>query len=56
MFGKILAAPVRLLNTPARAVEKLMDSEDEKDGRVLSRPLESFAEAVEEAVDGEDEK
>lgn len=57
MFGKLLALPVRLLNVPARAAEKLAgymtDTGDEKDDRVLSAPLESVAEAVEETVDGE---
>jgi hypothetical protein len=55
MIGKLMAAPVRLLNTPARTVEKMVGDDDQRD-RVLSQPLESLAESVEEAVDGEDEK
>jgi hypothetical protein len=53
MFGKLLAAPIRLLNVPARAFEKLTDPDDPKNERILSDPLESVAEAVEEAIDGE---
>lgn len=53
MFGKLLAAPVRLANVPARAAEKLVNPEDREEDRVVSRPLESVAEAVEEAVDGD---
>lgn len=54
VFGKLLAAPIRLVNTPARAVEKLLeDKNSPDDGRVLSAPLEALAEAVEEVVDGE---
>lgn len=57
MLGKLLAAPVRLLNVPARAVEKLLDDDDDHpDDRVLSAPMESVAKAIEEAVDGEDGK
>lgn len=52
MIGKLLATPVRLLNTPMRAVEKMVGDDDKRD-RVLSQPLESLAESVEEAVDGE---
>lgn len=53
MFGKLLAAPIRLLNVPARAAEKLLDPDDSKEDRILSQPLECVAESVEEAVDGE---
>lgn len=50
-FGKLLATPIRLLNVPLRAAEKLLNDDDD---RVVSAPLEAIAEAVEEAVDGED--
>lgn len=57
MIGKLLAAPVRLLNAPMRAAEKLAGevtgSGDARDDRILSAPLEAVAEAVEEACDGE---
>ncbi len=49
MFGRLLALPFRLANVPMRAVEKLLDVED--DEAVASKPLESIAEAIEEAVD-----
>ena len=53
MFGKLFALPVRLLNVPARAFEKLIEPDMPKDERMLSMPLESVAEAIEEAIDGE---
>lgn len=55
LFGKILAAPVRLLNVPARAMEKLVDPDSElgDDENIISKPLEALAKAIEE-VDGED--
>lgn len=52
MIGRLLAAPIRILNSPLRAVEKILDV-DNQDERVLSVPLEKMAEAVEEAVAGE---
>ncbi len=51
MIGRLLALPVRILNVPARAMEKLLDEEDRKEDRVLSAPLESLAKAIEETVD-----
>jgi hypothetical protein len=53
MFGKLLALPVRLVNVPARAIEKLVDPDAPKEDRFISAPLESLAEAIEEAADGE---
>ena len=55
MFGKLLAAPLRLLNVPFRATEKLLGDDEPKDERILSAPLEAVAESVEEAIDGEDD-
>ena len=52
LFGKILAAPIRILNVPARAVEKLIDDSDRNDeDNLLSKPLEKIAQAVEEIDD-----
>jgi len=55
MIGKLLALPIRLLNVPNRAVEKLVDSmngsETPKEDRILSKPLEALAEAVEEITE-----
>ena len=57
MFGKLLAAPIRLLNAPLRATEKLAaymtDTPDRKEDRILSVPLDAVAESIEEAADGE---
>ncbi len=55
MIGKLLAAPVRLLNVPLRAAEKIVDPDDRKDDRILSVPLEAVAEAIEEAVEPDDD-
>lgn len=52
MFGKLIAAPVRLLNVPFRALEEVLDVE--KKDRVMSQPLEGLAKLIEQAVDGEE--
>lgn len=51
MFGKLLALPVRIINVPATALEKILDADE----RSISKPLESVAEAIEEAADGDTE-
>ena len=50
LLGTLLAAPVRILNIPNRALEKLVDPDSERgdEDNVLSKPLESIAEAIEE--------
>jgi hypothetical protein len=50
LFGSLLAMPVRILNIPARAMERLVDSESElyDEDNALSRPLEKLAQAIEE--------
>ena len=50
MFGKLLSLPVRLLNVPMRAVERIVAPQDPDPPRLLSQPLESVAEAIEEAT------
>jgi hypothetical protein len=55
MFGKILATPVRIVNAPLRAMEKIVDPADREEDRIASRPLEAVAEALEE-VDGTTDK
>lgn len=52
MIGKLLALPIRIVNVPARAFEKLF-GDTPKSSRILSKPLESLAEAVEETLEGE---
>ncbi len=51
MLGKLLASIVRVVNVPARAMERFMDEDSERgDGdNFLSKPLESIAAALEEA-------
>jgi hypothetical protein len=55
LLGKLLAAPVRVLNIPNRAVEKLVDTDSERDDEdnILSKPLEKLAQAIEEVDDDE---
>lgn len=50
LIGKLLAAPVRVLNIPARVVEKLVDENSERDDEenILSKPLEKLAQVIEE--------
>lgn len=52
MFGKLLSAPVRLVNAPLRTVENIVGCEDEEE-REVSRPLESLAKELERAIDGD---
>ena len=56
-FGKLLALPVRILNVPFRAIEKVVALTDgqkdiPKEDRVASAPLGALADALEE-VDGD---
>jgi len=53
LFGELLAMPVRILNIPARTIERLFASDSERgdEENVLSKPLESLAKAIEE-IDG----
>lgn len=50
LFGDLLALPVRVLNVPARALEKLVDPDSDRDDEdnILSKPLETLAKALEE--------
>ncbi len=50
MIGKFLASIVRVVNTPARAMEKFMDPESDRgdEDNILSKPLEAIASALEE--------
>lgn len=52
-LGKIIATPVRILNVPNRAVEKMIDpdSRNGDEDNFLSKPLESVAVAIEEIFD-----
>lgn len=56
-LGRFLALPVRLVNVPARAIEKFIDiatgDETPKEDCFVSGPLEALAEAIEEAVEGD---
>jgi hypothetical protein len=50
LLTTLLTTPIRLLNVPARVIEKLID-EDSKlgnKGNILSTPLEKLAQAIEE--------
>lgn len=50
VIGKILALPIRIINIPARIVEKLVDPDSELGDKnnVASAPLETLAEVIEE--------
>lgn len=52
LLGELLAAPVRILNIPARTLETLVDDDSQRGDpdNVISKPLESLAKAIEEAV------
>ncbi len=44
MLGKLIAWPIRIINLPLVAVDKVIDSE-------VAEPLEEVAESVEEVID-----
>ena len=46
LFGKILSAPLKIINAPVRAVENLMGAEEEDD-RFFSKPLDAISEEIE---------
>lgn len=53
MIGKLFSLPVKILNIPARALEKTFaaacgEEDIRKEERILSKPLEKLAEAIEE--------
>lgn len=53
LLGTLLAAPVRILNVPARVLEKMVDEDSRRDddSNVLSKPLEKLAQVIEEIDD-----
>ena len=46
LFGDLLSLPVKIVNAPIRALEDLVDTNEED--RILSKPLEKLSEALEE--------
>lgn len=53
MIGKLLSLPIKILNIPARATEKIVakmggDDDIQEDRRVLSAPLQALSDAIEE--------
>ena len=55
LFGKLLAAPFRIINAPIRAVETLVNGGEKPadDDRLLSKPLDAIADELED-VDEEE--
>jgi len=55
LLGTLLASPIRILNVPARAIEKLVDEDSRLDDEdnILSKPLEKLAQVIEEVDDDE---
>lgn len=54
LLGKILAAPVRLVNAPARTIEDLVaDGKEKEEDRLISQPLDALADNI-ERIDGDD--
>ena len=53
LFGKLLSTPVRLVNTPFRVIEKLVDPDSKRGDKdnLLSKPFESLAKVLEEIDD-----
>jgi hypothetical protein len=49
LFGSLLAAPIRLMNAPIRAMETIVGVDE--DDRVLSKPLDALAHEVKKVDD-----
>lgn len=47
MIGKILSMPFKILNIPARTLEKLV-GDIPKEDRIASKPLQDLIDAIEE--------
>lgn len=54
LLGDLVSVPFKLLNVPAKVIEKFVDPGDEMDeeDKFLSKPLETIAKELKEAVDG----
>lgn len=50
-IGALIAAPIRIVNAPIRAIETLCDTDE--DDRILSKPLDVLADEIEDATDEE---
>lgn len=52
-LSDLIALPVRILNVPAKVIEKLVDPDDEMDDedKFLSKPLDAIADELEKAID-----
>lgn len=53
LLGKIISAPVRIVNAPLRAMENLVDDSYREDERIVSKPLEELAKEIERLLDDE---
>lgn len=52
IFGKILAAPIRIANVPMRAIEDgVAYVTDDEPERIISAPLEEVAQCTEKVSD-----
>ncbi len=49
MLGKLLGKTIKIINTPARALENVLGAEDDED-RPLSGPLNKLAEELEKGL------
>lgn len=47
IFGKLFSIPVKVVNVPLVAIEKLVEDDDE----ILSTPLKALSDAIEEIDD-----
>jgi len=47
LFGKILSAPIRILNVPLQAADTALNYVAGEDEDILAQPLKSLAEKIE---------
>lgn len=53
-LGKLIAAPVRIVNAPLRAIEDVLSDDPPESERLISKPLGALGDELEKAVDGEE--
>jgi hypothetical protein len=55
LFGKLLAAPFKIVNAPIRAAENLLNGGERvpEEDRIFSKPLDAIADELEDVDDDE---
>ena len=51
ILGRLLSAPVRLINAPLRMLEDFDGTKTPEEDRMISKPLDTIAKGIERGVD-----